>query len=178
MDATFKHPSWADYIAALPLVPNKPSTRRIHNKTSVRKSWPLVREMRELAATINMPFVEVGFFSRRDYPCTAIGTLREDLLKAASMLEHFLSWDYYVRYVNSRNALIAELRSTIRQRTKRPHDSEFSVLIDAAFRAAGITKGCCIDSTALERIERRQTEGRIKANRRMRRLIGAPAPSL
>ncbi len=29
-DATFKHPSWADYIAAPPLVPNKPSTRRIH----------------------------------------------------------------------------------------------------------------------------------------------------
>jgi hypothetical protein len=26
-DAAFKHPTWADYIAALPLLPNKPTTQ-------------------------------------------------------------------------------------------------------------------------------------------------------
>ena len=177
-DATFKHPCWADYIAALPLVPNKPSTRRIHRKTSFRKYWPLVRELRSLAATVNLPFVEVEFFSRRDYPCTTIGTLREDLLKTASMLEHFLSWDYYVRYVNSRNALIAELRWTIRERTGRPHDLELGVLIHTAFQVAGFKEDCYIVPTALDRIEKRQREGRVKANRQMRRLISEAFPSL
>ena len=98
-------------------------------RPSFRKYWLLVRELHKLAATVNLAFVEVGFVGKRDYPCTTIGTLREDLLKAASMLEHYLSWDYYVRYVNSRNALIAELRWTIRERTGRPHDSELGVLI-------------------------------------------------
>ena len=177
-DATFKHPSWADYIAALPLVPNRPSTRRIHNKTSFRKYWPLVRELRRLVATVDLPFVEIGIFGRRDCPYSSFGTLREDLMKAASMLEHFLSWDYYVRYVNSRNALIAELRWTIRERTGRPHDRELNILINAAFQAAGCEEGCYIDSTALDRIEKRQAEGRVKANRRMQRLINAAPPSL
>src|SRR5260370_10376294 len=36
-DATFKHPSWADYIAALPLVPSEPSSRRIHSKIRLRR---------------------------------------------------------------------------------------------------------------------------------------------
>ncbi len=177
-DATFKHPNWADYIAALPLLPSEPTTRRIHRKTSFRKYWPLVRELHAFAAKVNKPFVEVAIFGRRDYPVSAISSLSEDLLKAASMLEHFLSWDFYVRYLNSRNALIAELRWTIRERTGRPHDPEFGVLIHTAFRAAGFKEGCYIDSTALDRIEKRQREGRVKANRRMRRLISVASPSL
>ncbi len=177
-DATFKHPSWADYIAALPLLPNEPSTRRIHRKISFQKYWPLVRELREFAAEWNMPFVEVRIFSSRDLPASAIGTLREDLLKAASMLEHFLSWDYYVRHVNRRNALIAELRWIIRDRTGRPRDRELSTLIDAAFRAAGYKEGCYIDATTLDRIEKREKESRVKANRRVRDLISASSPPL
>jgi hypothetical protein len=94
------------------------------------------------------------------------------------MLEHFLSWDYYVRYLNSRNALIAELRWTIRERTGRPHDRDLNILIDAAFRAAGNKEGCYIDAATLDRIEKRQKESRVKANRRIRSLISAPAPSL
>jgi hypothetical protein len=175
-DATFKHPNWADYIAAIPLLRNKPSTRRIHDKTSFRKYWPLVRELRRFAAIVIMPFVDLAIFSRRDYPPPTIGTLREDLLKAASMLEHFLSWSYYVRQVNPRNAVIAELRWTIRHRTGRPHDREFTVLIHAAFRAAGFEEGCYIDATTLDRIEKRQKEGRVKANQRIRYVNGSSPP--
>jgi hypothetical protein len=177
-DATFKHPSWADYIAAQPFLPNKPSSRRIHNKTSFRKYWPLVRELRELAATMNMPFVKVAIFSRRDYPSPVNGTLREDLLKAATMLDHLLSWDYLVQYLNPRNAVIAELRWTIRDRTGKPHDREINALIDAAFRAAGYKEGYYIDSTTLDRIEKRQKESRVKANQRIRYLISKSSPSL
>lgn len=176
-DATFRHPNWADYIAALPLVPNKPSTRRIHRKASFRKHWPLVRELRRLAAIMDMPFADLEILGRRDCPSPASGTLREDLLMTASMLEHFLSWDYCVRYLNSRNALIAELRWTIRERTGKPHDLELNALMDAAFRAAGYKDGCYIAPTTLDRIEKRQKESRIKAHRRFRCLIDTPAPS-
>lgn len=177
-DATFKHPTWADYFAALPLLPNAPSTRRIHRKVSFQKYRPLVRELREFAAKVNNPFVGVGIFSKRDLPNPAISTLPEDLLKAASMLEHFLSWDYYERHLNPRNALIAELRWTIRERTGRPHDRELSTLIDAAFRAAGYKEGFYFDPTTLDRIEKREREGRVKANRRVRDLISASSPLL
>jgi len=177
-DATFKHPSWADYIAALPLLPNKPSSRRIHRRSRFGRYWPLVRELRELAATMNMPFVEVTIFSRRDYPGPAVDTLRGELLKTASMLEHVLRWDCLVEHRNPRNALIAELRWTIRQRTGRPRDRELSALIDAAFRAAGYKEGCYIDSTALDRIEKRQKESRMKATKRIRCLISKSSPFL
>lgn len=178
MDGTLKHPNWADYIAALPLLSNRPSSGRIHKRTSFRKYWPLVRELRRLAAKMNMPFVAVEIFSTRDYPGPAIGKIPGDLLKAASMLEHVLSWDYLVQYRNNRNAVIAELRWAIRERTGRPHDRDLKILINAAFRAAGNKEGFYIHSTTLDRIEKRQKESRVKANRRMRRLIGASAPSL
>ena len=177
-DATFKHPNWADYFAALPLLPNAPSTRRIHRKISFQKYWPLVRELRKFAAKVNNPFVEVGIFSKRDLPCPAIATIPEDLLKAASVLEHFLSWDYYERHRDRRKALLAELRWTIRQRTGRPHDHELNTLIDASFRAAGYKEGPYIDSTTLDRIEKRVKESRVKATRRIRDLIGPSPPSL
>ncbi len=177
-DATFKHPNWADYIAALPLLPNEPSTRRVHRRTSFEKYWPLVRELREFAANLEDPFAEVVVFSRKDLPCPAIATVPEDLLTAAAMLEHFLSWDYYVRHRNPRNALIAELRWTIRQRTGKPRDRDLNTLIDAAFRAAGYKEGCYIDSTTLDRIEKLQKEGRVKAYRRVRYLIGESSPPL
>jgi hypothetical protein len=174
-DATFKQPTWADYIAALPLVPEEASSRRIYNKTSHRKYRPLVSELRGLAATVNSPFVEVTIIGRRDYPDS--DTLRGDLLNVASMLEHVLSWDYMVRYLNPRNSLIAELRWTIREKTGKPRDRELNVLIDAAFRAAGRKKGSYIDATTLDRIEKRQKESRVKAHRRIRSLVNASAIS-
>ena len=168
MDATFKQPSWADYIAAIPLVANKPSTRRIYQKAARRKYWPLVRELRKLAAVMNLPFVGNEISSSKDYPIRTTHTLREDLLKAAWVLEQFLSWNYYVRQVNPRNALIAELRWAIRYKTGAPHDRELNILFDAAYRAAGRNEGCYIDSSALDRIEKRQKESRMKASRRIR----------
>ena len=168
-DASFKHPNWADYIASLPLLPNEPTTRRIHQKTTFRKYWPLIRELHRLAANVNAPFVELKIYGTRDYPFPVMRTLQEDLLKAASILEHFLSWDWSVRHLNPRNAVIAELRWAIRERTGRPHDGDLNILLDAAFRAAGKEK-CYIDSTTLDRIEKRQKEGRVKAGRRVRSL--------
>ena len=76
------------------------------------------------------PFREVRIFAGRDYP--ASGNLQEDLLNAASTLERYLSWHYYVRYLNPRHELIAELRWTIRYRTGKPHDPELNILLDAA----------------------------------------------
>jgi hypothetical protein len=119
-DATFKNPSWADYIAALPFLPNEPTTRHIHTKNSFRKYWPLVRELRRFAEKLSLPFVEMKIVGKRDLPVSGVRTLREDLLKTASMLEHFLSWDYYERHLNHRNTLIAELRWT--QSAKEPEN--------------------------------------------------------
>ena len=183
-DATFGHPSWADYVAALPLLPNKPSTRRIHSKIRLRKYRPLVEELRQFAATVNLPFMALTIYGSKDYPNYgkdypnyALSTLRDELLKAATMVEHFLSWDYCVRNLNPRHAVIAELRWTIRQKTGRPHDRELNDLMDSAFRAAGSKEDCYIDSTALERIEKRQRESRVKAHQRIRRLLSTSSPS-
>jgi hypothetical protein len=175
MDATFNdHPCWADYIAAVPLVPNKPSTRPI--LYSFRKNWHIVRQLRRLAFMVNLPFAEVIPFYSRDYTGSAKrSSLGEDLLKAASMLEHLLSTDYSVRFVNPRNALIAELRWAIRHATRKPHDRDLNALIDAAFRAAGYEEGCYIEPTTLDRIEKRQKESRVKAYRRILTLMGASA---
>jgi hypothetical protein len=176
-DATFMRPNWADYVAALPLLPNTPSTRRIHLKTEFRNYRPLVQELRQFVAEWDAPFVEVKVFHSQHDSVDAISTFRKDLLQAAATLDHFLSCDYYVRSVNQRNQLIAELRWTIREKTGKPHDRELSVLIDAAFRAAGREEGLYIDSTTLDRIEKRAKETRVKANRRIRNLIKTRAPS-
>jgi hypothetical protein len=119
-DATFKHPNWADSIAAVPLVANKASTRSIHSKIRFRKHRPLVQELRLFGAKLNAPFVEITISATSKYPAVAKGTLRDDLLKTATMLDHFLSWDYCIRNLNPRHALIAELRWTIRKNGKTP----------------------------------------------------------
>ena len=89
------------------------------------------------------------------------------------MLEHFLSWDYCIRNLNPRHALIAELRWTIREKTGKPHDRELNILIDAAFRAAEVEEDFDIDPATLDRIEKRQKESRVKAHRRTRDLRNA-----
>src|SRR5215472_16982809 len=55
-EGTFGHWGWADYIAAIPFCPNRPSRRQIHRKTSLQKHWPLVRALRELAQKEDDPF--------------------------------------------------------------------------------------------------------------------------
>ncbi len=167
-DATFQRPNWADYIAAIPLLPNRPSRRRIHSKTSLQKHWPLVRALRRFAQKVNDPFCEVSIVSKRDSPLAEIVTLHRRLAETADFVEKFLSWNWYTRDRNQRNAVIAELRWEIRWRTGKPHDAELGILIDAAFRAAGVKETFYIDATALDRIEKREKEGRVKATGRLR----------
>jgi hypothetical protein len=170
-DPSFRQPSWADYIAAIPLVTNRPSRRRLHSKATLRKHWPLVRAIRHLAQKVDDGFSEVYFVTRRDINLDDIARLRKRLLETADWVENFLSWDWYTRDKNRRNALIAELRWTIRHRTGRPHDHELNVLIDAAFRAAGLKKGPYLDPATLDRIEKREKESRVKAAKRLRSRI-------
>ena len=78
---------------------------------------------------------------------------------------------------NPRNALIAELRWVIRWRTGSPHDRELTILIDAAFQAAGVKNGFYIEPSALDRIEKREKEGRVKAVSRFRSRLRSIYPS-
>ena len=176
-DATFRHPSWAFYIAAIPLLPNRPSRRRVHNHKALRKHRSLVGALRQLVKEIDDPFCDVSIVSKIDYPKGEISSLRKRVNEMADFVEQFLSWNWYIRDRNPRNALIAELRWNIRERTGRPHDSELGVLIDAAFRAAGVNEGFYIDATTLDRIEKREKEGRVKATLRLRSLLNRISPS-
>lgn len=54
-------------------------------------------------------------------------------------------------------------------RTGRPHDRDLKILIDAAFRFAGHGEGFHIESSELDRIEKREMEGRVKATRGIRK---------
>jgi len=110
----------------------------------------------------------VAILSPKDLATKEVLDISRRLRDTADFLEHFFRWDWYTRDQNPRNAIIAELRWTIRHRTGRPHDAELSALIDAAYRAAGIEEGCYIDATALDKIEKREKEGRVKATRRLR----------
>jgi hypothetical protein len=188
-DASFKNANWSDYIAAIPLVPNEPTKREIRNASRFRKSLQVVQEMREVAAAINSPFDDPTIYAKKEYPSTG-RPVAADLSDAATVLEHFLGWNVTIRRLNCRDALIAELRWTIRDKSRepgkpgepdkpgRPHDRELGILIDAAYRAAGYEEGCYIDPTALERIEERQKESRVKSHRRANKLFIDPAPRL
>jgi hypothetical protein len=165
-DPSFQYPSWADYFAAIPLVPYRPSRRRIHSKMYLQKYRPLIGTMLRFAENLNNPFREVVIRRDRDSSLGEGRRLKKSLITHARFLTHFLSWDWYIRDRNPRNAIIAELRWTIRWRTGKPHDRELAVLIDAAFRAAGL-KGLYLDNTTLDRIEKREKEGRVKAMRRL-----------
>jgi len=167
-DPTFRQSNWADSIAAIPLLPNRPSRRRIHRKTTLQKHWPLVRALRRFAEKVDDPFCDKSIVSTKDCSLSELANLGRRLIETAEFVEKFLSWDWYTRDRNRRNALIAELRWQIRWRTSKPHDRELSALIDAAFRAAGSEEGFHIDATALDRIEKREKEGRVKATARLR----------
>lgn len=166
--------NWAAWIAALPFLPDKATRRQLHRRAELRKYWPLIPALRGLALKMSDPFSEVVVQSRKDLPPNEIRSIPKRLLETADFLEQFFSWDWSTRERNSRNTVIAVLRSEIRSRTGRPHDIELSALVDCAFRAAGREEGCCIDATALDRMERREMESRVKARRRLRSLGGGP----
>lgn len=166
-DASFKHPNWSDYIAAIPLLPRQPAATRVHRSASSKKYWPLIRELRLFAEKLADPFCGVRISSRKDLGLRELGDLEQDIKKAAEVLDQFLFWDWSERHKNPRNTIIAALRWEIRYRTGKPHDAELNTLIDASFRAAGFAGDHYIDATALDRIERREKEGRVKATRRL-----------
>jgi hypothetical protein len=164
-DASFRTATWADYIAALPFLPNRATRRQLHHSAELRKYRRLIRLLRGLVSKMSDPFCEITLLSEKDHDYTSIP---KQLLDTADFLEHFLSWNWCTRERNARNIVIAVLRSEIRFRTDRPHDAELSVLIDAVFRAAGMQEGWHMDPTALDRIEKREKEGRVKAIKRLR----------
>jgi hypothetical protein len=134
----------------------------------LQKHRPLVGALRKLAQELNDPFCEVHLLGSTDLSAFEIPRLGNKLDETADFLEKFLSWDWYTRDRNPRNAVIAELRWQIRRRTGKPHDAELAALIDAGFRAVGFKQGIYIDPTALDRIEKREKEGRVKAMSRLR----------
>jgi len=161
-DPTFHKESWADFVAAIPLLENQPTRRHIYRHDSLRKQWPLVSALRDFARQYDDPFTSVRLITTRDREIQLGEDLGDLAARSASFVEKFLSWDWCVIENNRRNALIAELRWTIRSRTGKPHDRELSTIIDAAYRAAG-RKEPCLDNTTLDRIERRVKETRVKA---------------
>jgi len=161
-DPAFHSPSWADYIAAIPLLENRPSRSYFYRRASLRKHLPLVRALRNFARQFDDPFCEGSLISTRDTTIPSHEDLPDLADRAASFIEKFVSWDWYIRERNPRNALIAILRGTIRARTGKPHDRELSTVIDAAFRAAGRTE-LYLDNTTLDRIEKREKENRVKS---------------
>ena len=164
-DPTFHSPSWADYIAAIPLLENQPSQTHFHRRVSLRKHLPLVSALRNFARQFEDPFCEKTI-SREDATDLSHEGLPDLANSAASFIEKFLSLDWCIREHNPRNVLIAELRWTIRARTGKPHDRELSTVIDAACRAAGV-KELCLDNSTLDRIEKREKETRVKSFRRL-----------
>ncbi len=164
-DPTFHNPSWADYIAAIPLLENRPSRNHFYHRASLRKHLPLTRVLRNFARQFDDEFCE-KVISTRNTKVPRHQDLPDLAKRAASFIANLLSWDWYVRERNPRNVLIGELRWNIRARTGKPHDRELSTLIDAAYRAAG-RKELCLDNTTLDRMEKREKETRIKSFRRL-----------
>jgi len=175
-DPTFHHPSWADYIAAIPYLPHRPAQRRFHRGKTLRKHRPLVNALSDLVRQLEDPFCGVRLICTRDTEVPLGEDLRDLAQRAADFIEKFISWDRCVIERNPRNSLIAELRWTIRHRTGKPHDRDLSTIIDAARRAAG-RKELLLDNTTLDRIEKRETETRVKAVGRLNYYAGlSPRP--
>jgi hypothetical protein len=175
-DPTFRHPCWADYIAAIPFLENLPARRRFHPGSTMRKYRPLVKALRDFGRQLDDPFSSVSRITTKDTDIQLGEDLRGLAAGAASFIEKFISWDWCVIKRNPRNSLIAELRWTIRARTGKPHDRELYTIIDAACRAAD-RDGLYLDNWTLDRIEKRVRETRVKSFRRLKFYAGlSPTP--
>ena len=128
-DPTFKEPCWADYIAAIPFLPNRPSRRQIHCHRTLRKHLPLVNTLRHFARKSEDRFCQKHMISTFDFSLDEIQNFSVLVRQTADFLEKFLSLDWFTRDMNPRNSRIAELRWTIRERTGSPHDRELADLI-------------------------------------------------
>jgi hypothetical protein len=164
--------TWADHIAGLPLVSNRTSSRRIHGGAELKQYAPLLGVLRELSSAIDDSFCEVVVVRPSGSSRLEKLDLRQEVKRTAEFLDSFMNWHWYVRHVNVRNYLIAGLRWEIRERTQKPHDAELSTLIDAAYRGAGHKDGLYVDTTALDRMEKREKESRVKAHMRLHSRAG------
>jgi hypothetical protein len=171
-----RYPCWADYIASIPFLPNRPSRRQIHRGKTLRKHLPLLKALRQFAAKGSDPFCEIRVVTKNETLLEGSRSFGNELGHAADLIEKVISSNWSTRERNPRNTVIALLRWTIRDRTGTPHDSELATLIDAARSAAG--KRCIfLDPHTLERIEKREMEGRVKAACRLNYLSGkSPSP--
>ncbi len=180
MPHDLRYPCWADYFAAIPFLPNRPSSRQVHRGNSLRKHLPLVEVLRQFAARANDPFCEIRVVTGNE---TLIGGSLEfgdQLGQAADLIQKFISSNWSIRERNPRNTVIALLRWSIRHRTGTPHDAELATLIDAASRAAG-KSGIYLDANTLARIEKLELEGRVKAASRLNDVSGksdSPLPDI
>lgn len=172
MPHDLNYPCWADYIASIPYLPNRPSRRQLHRAKSLRKHLPLVKAMRHFASKAGDPFCEMRVVTPDETLLEGSRAFGRDVAQAAKLVEKFISCDWYTRDRNKRNSVIASLRGMIRLRTGNPHDRELGTLIDAAFRAAGFKRGLYLDATTLDRIENLEKEGRVKATCRLNYLSG------
>jgi hypothetical protein len=176
MPHDLRHPCSADYIAAIPFLPNRPSSRQIHRGKSLRKHLPLLKALRHFAAKANDPFGEIRVVTGKETLVGGSLDFANQLGQAADLIEKLISSNWLTRDRNPRNTVIAILRVTIRQRTGTPHDLELATLIDAASRAAG-KSGIYLDAKTLARIERLELEGRVKATCRLNFVSGqSPSP--
>lgn len=171
-----KYPCWADYIASISFLPNRPSSRQIHRGKSLRKHLPLLKALRQFAVNVNDPFCEVRVVTKNGILIGGSRNFGNELGQAADLIEKFISSNWSVRERNPRNTVIALLRWTIRHHTGSPHDLELATLIDAASRAAG-KSGIYLDAKTLARIEKLELEGRVKAASRLNYVSGkSPSP--
>jgi hypothetical protein len=173
---TPNYETWADYIAIIPFLPNRHSRRQIHRGKTLRKHLSLVRAMHHFSAKAKDPFCEIQVDQKSITLLEASREFGAEVGRAADVIEQFISSNWFTRDRNPRNAVIAALRWMIRYRTGTPHDSELAALIDAALTAAN--KECIfLEPRTLERIEKRELEGRVSAACRLNYVSGkSPSP--
>jgi hypothetical protein len=136
-----------------------------------------VKALRQFAAKTDDPFCEMRVVRGNT---TVQGQGREfgaEFTMAADLIEKLISSSWSIRNRNPRNSIIAYLRGSIRHKTGTSHDSELATLIEAAFSAAD-QESIFLDSRTLERIEKLEMEGRVKAACRLNYISGKSPTSV
>lgn len=173
------HINWSGYVALIPFLPDTATRRRLYRGGALSKHRSLVQVLREFAEQARDPFCEFRRVRGKNQWLIGVSSeFREQLEKSADLIEGLISSSWSARLRNPRNTLIAGLRRGIRDKTRAPHDSELSTLIDAAFSGAGKTP-IYLEPRALERIEKRELEGRVKTACRLNFVAGInPTPEI
>jgi hypothetical protein len=97
MPHDLRYPCWADYIASIPFLPNRPSSRQIHRGKSLRKHLPLLTVLRQFAAKANDPFCEIRVVTGNETLIESSRDFGNELGQAADLIQKFISSNWYVR---------------------------------------------------------------------------------